>query len=107
MRLNASTVYIFPALITRQSLRNRRSNRRDGVVRVAPILERVKPFAYLIAGDLAEAAFGAPRAAERMGRPLADKDFIDGLERVLGRRVARRAPERKKATTTPSQMTLL
>jgi putative transposase len=79
----------------------------DGEVRVAPILQRVKPFADLIAGDLAEAAFGAPRAAERIGRPLADKDFIDGLERVLGRRVARRAPERKKATTTPSQMTLL
>jgi hypothetical protein len=58
----------------------------------------------LIAGDPDEAAFGAPRAAERIGRPLADKDFIDGLERMLGRRVARRAPGRKKATTPPSQM---
>lgn len=40
---------------------------------------------------------GALRSAERIGRPLANKDFIDGLERVLGRAVARRAPRRKKA----------
>ena len=42
--------------------------------------------------DADEAAFAALRAVEVIGRPLADKDFIEGLERVLGRPVARRAP---------------
>lgn len=79
----------------------------DGLVRVAPVLERVERFADLIAGAPDEPAFGALRAAERIGRPLANKDFIDGLERVLGRSVARRAPGRKKTTMAPGQPTLL
>ena len=63
-------------------------------------------FADLIAGNADEAAFGALRAAERIGRPLANKDFIDGLERVLGRAVARRAPGRKKAVVEAQQPSL-
>jgi len=74
---------------------------------VAPVLRRVERFADLIAGDADEAAFGALRAAERIGRPLANKAFIDDLERVLGRPVARRAPGRKAADPTPEQPTLL
>lgn len=76
------------------------------MVRVAPGLERVERFADLITGDADEAAFGALRAAERIGRPLANKDFIDGLEHVLGRTVARRAPGRKKAIAEPEQPSL-
>ncbi|MDR3508480.1 MAG: hypothetical protein P4L64_11330 [Caulobacteraceae bacterium] len=76
-------------------------------MRVAPVLERVERFRDLIAGDADDVGFGALRAAERIGRPLANKDFIDGLEHILGRPVARRAPGRKKTTTAPDQPTLL
>ena len=85
------------------SVRAHLAGEDDGVVRVAPVLERVGRFADLIAGDADEAAFGALRAAERIGRPLANKDFIDRLERVLGRTVARRAPGRKKAVAEAEQ----
>jgi putative transposase len=68
----------------------------DGVVCVSPVLERVDGFADLTTGDPDEAPFGTLRGAERIGRALANKDFIDGLERVLGRTVALRAPGRKK-----------
>ena len=64
-------------------------------------------FADLIAGDADEAAFSALRAAGRIGRPLANKDFIDGLERVLDRPVARRAPGRKKVIAAAEQLVLL
>jgi hypothetical protein len=43
----------------------------DGLVTVAPILERVDSFAALI------------RAAETTGRPLGAVDFVADLERVL------------------------
>ena len=88
------------------SVRAHLAGEDDGVVRVAPVLERVDRFADLIAGNADEAAFGALRAAERIGRPLANKDFIDGLERVLGRAVARRAPGRKKAVVEAQQPSL-
>ncbi len=89
------------------SVRAHLSGQDDGVVRVAPVLERVECFADLIAGDPDDAAFGALRAAEKIGRPLANKDFIDSLERMLGKAVARRAPGRRKATAEPEQPTLL
>jgi putative transposase len=89
------------------SVRAHLAGQDDGLVRVAPVLERVDRFADLIAGPADEAGFGALRAAERIGRPLANKDFIDGLERLLGRPVARRAPGRKTATTAPEQPKLL
>lgn len=89
------------------SVRAHLAGEDDGLVRVAPVLDRVERFADLIAGDADEAGFGALRAAERIGRPLANKDFIDGLERVLGRPVARRAPGRKKAMTPTGQTSLL
>jgi hypothetical protein len=45
-----------------------------------------------------EAAFAALRGAETTGRPLANADFIAGLERLLARPIARRAPGRKPAS---------
>ncbi len=74
---------------------------------VAPVLQRVGRFADLITVDPDEAAFGALRAAQRIGRPLANEDFIDGPERVLGRAVARRAPGRMKTPVETEQLTLL
>ena len=69
----------------------------DGLVTVTPVLERVGSFASLIEGDAESPAFSAIRAAETTGRPLGAADFVDGLERVLGRRIARRSPGRKPA----------
>lgn len=54
-----------------------------------------------------EAAFATLRGAETIGRPLGNADFIAGLERLLGRPVARRAPGRKAAQTDFAQPTLL
>lgn len=67
----------------------------DGLVSVRPVLDRVERFAELIQTDPDDPAFAAIRAAESTGRPLATAEFIAGLERILGRRIARRAPGRK------------
>ena len=69
----------------------------DGLVMVKPVLDRVRDFAALIADQGNDASFAALRAAEQTGRPLGTADFIEGLERILGRPVARRAPGRKPA----------
>jgi putative transposase len=67
----------------------------DGLVTVRDVLERVSQFAELIAPEAEETGFAALRASESTGRPLGTPDFIAGLERVLGRPIARRAPGRK------------
>lgn len=68
----------------------------DGLVRVGPVLARVESFATLLAPRSAdEESFAKIREAEGNGRPLAAPDFVAGLERVLGRAIARRAPGRK------------
>jgi hypothetical protein len=79
----------------------------DGLVTVAPILERVDPFAALIEGDAERPAFAAIRAAETTGRPLCAADFVADLERVLGRPIARRSPSRKPARAEPETPRLL
>ena len=69
--------------------------------------KRVNDFAALIADPANEVGFAALRAAEQTGRPLGTKDFIEGLERVLGRRIARRAPGRKPKDPPEGQQNLL
>jgi len=65
----------------------------DELVQVRPVLDRVACFADLLEDDEAnDGAFGALRSSEGTGRPLGNADFIAGLERVLGRPIARRAP---------------
>jgi hypothetical protein len=72
------------------------AGRDDGLVIVKPILDLVGDVAKLLAPDPGdEEAFVRIRLAESTGRPLANADFIDGLERLLGRKIARRAPGRK------------
>jgi REP-associated tyrosine transposase len=63
----------------------------DGLVTVRPVLDRVSCFADLLLEDRDE-AFAALRRAESTGRPVGTAEFVTGLERVLGRRIARRAP---------------
>jgi putative transposase len=69
----------------------------DGLVIVKPVLDRVPDFPRLLQtepGD--DTSFSALRLSEQSGRPLANAEFVAGLERLLGRRIARRAPGRKK-----------
>lgn len=88
------------------SVRAHLAGEDDGLVSVAPVLERVKNFAALIAGDADEAGFAQLRAAAQTGRPLGNAEFIAGLERLLGRPIARRAPGRR-AKENPDQPKLL
>lgn len=75
----------------RSSVRAHLDSRDDGLVAVAPVLTQAKDFAALVADQANDLGFAALRAAEQTGRPLGTADFIEGLERLLGRRIARRA----------------
>jgi putative transposase len=79
----------------------------DGLVSVKPLLDRVKDFVALIADETDDAGFAALRAAEQTGRPLGTEDFISGLERILGRPIARRAPGRKPKQPPRDQLELI
>jgi|SRR5579871_438620 len=68
----------------------------DSLVVVEPVLRRVKDFAALIRTPANDGTFAPLRAAELIGRPLGSDEFICGLERMLGLRIARGAPGRKK-----------
>jgi putative transposase len=78
----------------------------DGLVNVKPVLARVSNFAGLIAAESDE-SFAALRASEGTGRPLGNAEFIAGLERILGRRLAKRAPGRKATIRDSGQGVLL
>jgi hypothetical protein len=55
-----------------------------------------------------EDAFVALRQAEGNGRPLGVEEFVTGLERLLGRPIARRSPGRMPAAKAQGeQMSLL
>ncbi|HEY3777677.1 MAG TPA: transposase, partial [Rhizomicrobium sp.] len=88
------------------SVRAHLEGKDDGLVGVGPVLERVQDFAGLAADQTSDGGFAAIRAAEHTGRPLGTKDFIEGLERILGRRIARRAPGRKPALGPEDQQSL-
>ena len=79
----------------------------DALVDVEPVLGRVDRFADLIAAPGEDPAFAAIRAAETTGRPLGNADFVAGLERLLGRPIARRAPGRKPKAPPADQPALL
>jgi hypothetical protein len=48
----------------------------------------------------AEDDFSDLRRAEATGRPLRAPEFVTGLENLLGRKIARRAPGLKPTTET-------
>lgn len=78
------------------SVRAHLAGQDDALVQVAPVLSRVADFAALLAPRRADdETFAKIREAEGTGRPLATEEFVAGLERVLGRPIARRAPGRK------------
>ena len=79
----------------------------DGLVTVRPVLDRIPHFAELLS-TTEDQDFGDLRLAEGSGRPLGTPDFVAGLERLLGRPIARRAPGRKPAASvTGVQLKLL
>jgi len=78
------------------SVRAHLAGRDDELVIVKPLLDRVRDFGALLqCGQGDDARFAALRDSEGNGRPLGNAEFIAGLERVLGRKIARRAPGRK------------
>jgi putative transposase len=90
------------------SVRAHLARRDDALVSVTPVLSRVSDFAALIAPEAAgEQHFAGIRSSERTGRPLGNPEFIAGLERVLGRPIARRAPGRKRKAATEDEPRLL
>jgi putative transposase len=74
---------------------------------VRPVLDRIPQFAELLrTGE--DQDFGDLRLAEGSGRPLGTADFVTGLEQLLGRTIAHRAPGRKPtASITGEQLRLL
>ena len=77
------------------SVRAHLNGEDDALVSVEPVLARTDSFAALIESEADDPAFSAFRAAESTGRPLGNADFVAGLEHILGRPIARRAPGRK------------
>jgi putative transposase len=74
------------------SARAHLSGRDDGLVVVGPLLERTSDFAAFLAQGEDPAAARVLRSAETTGRPLGNAAFIEGLERRLGRRLAKGRP---------------
>jgi putative transposase len=64
----------------------------DELATVGPLLSRIGDFARFLAVDGDPAQADALRAAETTGRPLGNEAFIGGLERILGRRLAKGRP---------------
>jgi len=67
----------------------------DGVVRVAPVLERVGDFRAFIGDDEDASAFKALRQSETTGRPLGSAGWITALERRSARTLAPQKRGRK------------
>jgi putative transposase len=71
----------------------------DGLVTVAPVLERYGCFADFLGNSSAdEAAWRALRMSETSGRPLGDTEWLDALEAKTGRTLKpqKRGPKGKK-----------
>jgi putative transposase len=85
------------------SVRAHPAGEDDGLVTVRPVLDRVSCFADLLLEDREE-VFAALRRAESIGRPVGTAEFVPGLERLLGRRIARvpQGPRRLPASAPSS-----
>ena len=79
----------------------------DGLVVVEPVLSRINDFATFIANPEDDLGFAALRAAEQTGRPIGTADFIAGLERILKRRISRRAPGRKPVQKIADKISMI
>jgi putative transposase len=88
------------------SVRAHLSGRDDGVVTVAPVLERVGPFDIFVDEPFDEGADFVPlRRAETTGRPVGSEVWLRRLEHQLARPLARRKrgpkPRNLADTTQP------
>ncbi len=81
------------------SARAHLTGRDDGLVQVAPLLERVEDWRAFLAGGLAEDALEALRRHGRTGRPLGSTFFLEALEAQLGRPLKPGRPGPKPKTT--------
>ena len=70
----------------------------DALVTVQPVLDRVPHLKALLLQGNAEEDFSDLHRAESTGRPRGAPEFVVGLESLLGRKTARRAPGRKPET---------
>ena len=73
------------------------AKRDDELVETAPLAALVPDWRGFLAGDLSERERESIRAHERTGRPLGSDRFVAGLERKLGRTLAKQKPGRKPA----------
>jgi putative transposase len=78
----------------------------DALVNVRPVLDRIPHLKGLLQPD-ADEDFSDLRRSETTGRPLGAPEFVNGLEKILGRKIARRAPGRKATGENQNQLTLL
>ena len=76
------------------SARAHLSQRDDGFVNVGPLLERVGEWRDFLSKPQNDKLARDFRAHETTGRPLGDPQFVEGLERLVGRRLRphRRGP---------------
>jgi hypothetical protein len=70
------------------------------------VLDRIPHFAELLS-TTQDQDFVDLRLAEGSGRPLGTVEFVAGLERLLGRPIARLAPRKPTASVTGVQLKLL
>jgi putative transposase len=77
------------------SVRAHLAGRDDGVVKVAPLLERIGDFAAFLDHPVMEDAYKALRRSETIGRPLGTAEWIESLERDHARSLAPRKRGRK------------
>jgi putative transposase len=71
------------------------AGRDDGVVRVAPLLERVPDWREFLSERVPADEAELWRVHERTGRPLGAPAFLDRIERLLHRRIRPAKPGRK------------
>jgi putative transposase len=88
------------------SARAHLAGRDDGLVRVAPLLDRVGRIDAWFEAATDGACFATLRAAESSGRPLGADDFTVQIEQSLGRSLQRRTPGRKPREQASGQLKL-
>lgn len=71
----------------------------DELVRVGPLLEMVNDWRCFIGEDITGEEMERFRQHERTGRPLGDKDFIEGIEKSSCRVLQQKKPGPKKKDT--------
>jgi putative transposase len=77
------------------SVRAHLSGVSDGIVDVAPALDRFPDFAAMLSTGGAANEFASLRQSETTGRPLGSKQWLEKLEGELGRSVQRQKTGRK------------